>query len=484
MKTLAQFRRFGPAHSMVVVATLLASCETTAPSSALIAVKPMCTVLCEVTSTDVSGWNGQIFVSERTDSAVDHGFTAFRSMANPRGSTDRRVSMISGTGVRDTYGISEAWLQEKTGVDEIYRAQATPAFLIDSGTATQNGSSWTISFQRRDGVWRERSGSFDGSQIDDPETAATTVPQLMPVGYASPLMFACAGVRTADGTERTTALYEVTSTTGIKYLQDVLNGDDKGYRWSDGLLGPNILPMVSGPGDPIRKGIVQCAMVQQGEDATSRELHMIAIANGVLYHATASNFSPVQTVSSSGGFSRFHTVSGWGDVGAVLGGGHGTITSAAVVAHPSSISIFFVAETSGVYRLWHTVRFSSDGSWRPVREVLALSGDLPSGSAFPIFVSAGICPQLGATVWDQSTTETLIALRGRDPLLFPSALAVRVVRVVQTAKQWSPLINGFYSPSQLIPIGTSLSATNATGPRFLMRRVVVAARPFSDNAKP
>jgi hypothetical protein len=290
----------------------------------------------------------------------------------------------------------------------------------------------------------------------------------MPVGYTSPLMFACAGGRTADDAERTTLLYEVTNPSGIVFHQDLLNGDAKGYRGPDGLATANILPMVSGPGDPIRKGIVQCATVQQGDDAATRELHMIAIQNGALYHSLANNYSPVQTFQA---MSRFHTVSSWGNVGAVLGGNFGNITSAAIVAHPSAISVFFVGELGGVYRLWHTVRFSSDGSWRPAKDVLALSGE-PLGRTAPFLVSAGICPELGAAVWDESTTETLVALR-----LSVAPPAVGVIRVAKTARQWAPGVNGFYSPMRTIPTGPM-------GSTFLLRNVSVAARPFRDNATP
>jgi hypothetical protein len=303
----------------------------------------------------------------------------------------------------------------------------------------------------------------------------------MPVGMANAFVFACAGALTADSTERSTLLYEVTNPSGLTFVQDLLNGDSKGFRNETGTPVTAILSPIAGPGDPIRNGIVQCAMTQQDDLVATRELHMIAIVNGVLYHSLASNFGPTQSHPT---LNRFRTVSGWGDVGAALGGGYGTITSAAVVANPSSISVFFVAKDNGVYHLWHTVRFSADGSWRPVKDVLALSGDAPSGSAFPIFVSAGVCPELGAAVWDQSTTETLIALRGGDPLIFPSPLAVKVIRVVAQPRQWAPGVDGFYSPSRQIPIGPLLGATTATAPMYLLRRVIVSARPFRDDAMP
>ncbi|HKT61121.1 MAG TPA: hypothetical protein VJQ46_13805 [Gemmatimonadales bacterium] len=451
----------------VLSVPLLAGCQSTGPIKHPLAIEPRCTLLCAVWTTNETAWNGQVFVSERLDPSVPHGFTAFRPMAGPRGSTDVNVYGSSVTGFKDTYGISEAWLRSP-GAHEVYRGQATPAYRNVSTGQDYHGSSWNIFRQLGDGVWFQKSSNATDTQIDDPDAAAGRVPQFMPVGQNSPTMFACAGGYTADGAERTTILIDATPTTGATFVQDVLNGDDRGYRDANGQPTSNILPLASGPGDPIRKGVVYCAMTQQGEDVSTRELHMVAIQNGVLYHAMASNFSPVATFQ---GMSRFHTMSKWGNVGAVLGGNFGTITSVAIVAYPRAIGVFFVAQLGGVYRLWHTVRFSADGTWRPAKDVLLLSGDAPVGRTAPFFVSAGLCPEMGAAQWDDSNTETLLAVWSG-----PMPMTVGVVRVVTTSRTWTPTVTGFYSPLQMVPLG------GMSDPQYWLRGVAVSARPFRDDA--
>jgi hypothetical protein len=442
----------------------------------------MCTILCEVASTSVISWNGQVFVSERVDPNVDHGFTAFRPMSNPRGNP--AIGYTNPTGVPDTYGISEAWLR-RPGAPEVHRAQATNAPRITSAGPDDWASAWNIRAQDASGTWSGVFGTGSanrGAEPDPPEVGAITVPRFMPVGLANPQMFACAGARTEDNAERTTWLIESTAPSaargtsgGIMLIQDLLNGDDRFVPNAPGTpIGPATppTPPVSGPGIPIRNGSVQCAMPQLDDDLATRELHMLAIDNGVLYHSMASNFGPV-TSGDGSTFSRFRTVSGWGEVGLALGGGFGTIISAAIVAHPRAISVFFVAESGGRYRLWHTVRFSAGGgSWRTVKDVLALSGDAPTGTVYPFQVSAGICPELGAFVWDAATTETLVALRGG-----PNPLEVLVIRVVSTPRQWRAGVYGDYSPWKSVPSGT-LSG------QFILRNVVVTARPFRDDAAP
>lgn len=198
----------------------------------------------------------------------------------------------------------------------------------------------------------------------------------------------------------------------------------------------------------------------------------LAIHNGVLYHSMASTFEP------AGGrtFSRFRTVSPWGDVGQALGGGFGTITSAAIVAQPRAVNVFFVAESGGRTRLWHGVRFSAGGgSWRPPKNVLALSGDAPTGSVYSYEVSAGICPEFGAAVWDAQSTELLVALKGG-----PNPSEVLVIRVVSAPRQWRAGVNGLYSPWQSLPSIPPDSSNNG----FIPGNIVITARPFRDNSTP
>jgi hypothetical protein len=216
-------------------------------------------------------------------------------------------------------------------------------------------------------------------------------------------------------------------------------------------------------------------MTQVDDDLATRELHMLAIRNGALYHSMASNFGPV-TDGNGQVFNRFRTVSGWGDVGQVLGGGFGNISSAAIVARPSAIHVFFIAESGGRYRLWHAVRFSAGGgSWRRPVDVLSSSGDAPNGSVYSYKVSAGICPTFGATVWDAQNTELLVTLLGG-----PSGFEVLVIRVVSAPRQWGAGVNGVYSPWRSLP-GIPADAFNYP---FIPQDVVVTARPFRDNATP
>ena len=66
------------------------------------------------------------------------------------------------------------------------------------------------------------------------------------------------------------------------------------------------------------------------------------------------------------------------------------------------MSVLFVAESGGRYRLWRAVRFSAGGgSWRPAEDVMRLSGDWPAGHVDSWQVAAGMCPPLGATAWTE-----------------------------------------------------------------------------------
>jgi hypothetical protein len=219
-------------------------------------------------------------------------------------------------------------------------------------------------------------------------------------------------------------------------------------------------------------------MLQAGDDVSTRELHMVAIDHGTLYHSVASNFGRVTSGSGSFTFNRFRTVGPWNDVGQALGGSFGNVISASVVAsRPGAISVFFVAGLGGVYRLWHAVRFSPKGSWRPADDVLRLSGDAPAGTVYPWQVSAGACPPLGATDWTTQNTELLIALWGGGP----NPAEVAVIRVLSSPRQFTPTVTGIYSPfrSLLLPRSSDDAARNTT-----VSNVIVSARPFRDNATP
>jgi hypothetical protein len=206
-------------------------------------------------------------------------------------------------------------------------------------------------------------------------------------------------------------------------------------------------------------------MTQLGDNVATRELHMLAIRGGSLYHSMASNFGP-STDGNGKVTNRFLTSSSWGDVGQALGGGYGTITSAAIVAQPTSVHVFFVAESRGRSRLWHAVRTSPSGAWDPPVDVLARSGDAPGGSVYSFKVSAGVCPKFGAAVWDSQTTEILIALLGgSNPYEIP------VIRYD---------MNGAYSAWRSLP-DLPKDKLNYS---FIPTNVVITVRPFRDDAVP
>lgn len=443
-----------------------------------VSITPTCTILCPARATNTAAWNGQVFVSERTDPNGPHNFGTFRPMSPPLGNPSIGF-VLAATGVPDTYGISEAWLR-RPGAAEVHRAQATRAGRSTSSGPDFFGSAWNITAQNASGSWSAvGAGTANrGDEPDDPEVATLTVPQLMPVGVATTQMFACAGGRAQNNGGRTTWLIESLGPTDgsrVTFIQDLLYGDDYFVPNSPGpIIGPPTppTPTMSGPGDQSGTGSVKCAMTQLDDDLASRELHMLAIRNGVLYHSMANNFGPV-TDGNGQVFSRFRAISAWGDVGSVLGGAFGNITSAAIVAQPSAVNVFFMAESGGRYRLWHTVRFSAGGgSWRPPVDVFARAGIAANGVVDLFKVSAGVCPEFGATDWNAQNTEFLVALL--------SGSTVNVIRVVTTARFWAPGVNGVYSPWQSLPVIPPDSLNNP----FVPRDVAITGRPFRDNATP
>lgn len=419
-----------------------------------------------------------VLVSERTDTSRDHGFTRFRGIAGPRGNSALGFTP-------DVYGYSEAWLRNPAA-PEVHRAQVSPALARGAATPTSprpedfKGSAWSLQAQDARGAWSPVFATSQKRTEDrtaDLAAAGREVPQLMPVGLATAQMFGCAGELTENERERTTWLVESIAPNaarsvrgGVTFIQDMLNGDDYFVRNAPGpLVGPANppTPAVSGPGNPIRRGAVKCAMRQLEDNLATRELHMLAIDNGVLYHAMASNWGPV-TSGSGSTFSRFRTVSPWGNVGQVLGGTFGTIVSAAIVSHPNAVSVLFVAESGGRYRLWRAVRFSAGGgSWRPAEDVMRLSGDWTAGHAESWQVAAGMCPPLGATAWTEQNTELVIALWGREDF------EVLVVRAPPT---------GIYSG--LRSLGFLSTSSIAAARSFNVPSLIVTARPFPDNAVP
>ena len=472
----------------------------------------MCTLFCNAydrTFIDADGrvspaWNGSLFVADRTDPSTGSNFTPLRATSGDQGEPigDTRIggrfdARPPGDAYKpskfDAYAISEAW-QRFPGSPVVWRALATPASR-DTGTGSDTlGSAWQIDAQNAAGRWPNTlamlgTGSANsGSEADDPDTAALAVPQLMSVGVSEPQVFACAGERTQNDAGRTTWLLEaIPPDVGrgngrVEGIQDLLYGDDKWVRPPSEPLSPAPTapptPTIRGPGDPSGGwGAVQCAMTQVEDDRATRELHMISVAKGHLSHAMASGWGTA-TNDNGTSFNRFGAISRWSDVSQQLGVNFGTITSAAIVARPSAISVFFLAAAGGRYRLWHTVRFP-DGSWRPAKDVLALSGDAPTGVVRELRgVAAANCPAYGADVWDASSTETTVAIWTGDPgNNIPNQ--VLVIRVVPTPQQWQTGTTGVYAPWQNVPIGEV-----GSDPRLVLRSVAVTARPFPNDVWP
>jgi hypothetical protein len=450
------------------------SCRARPGGATALAVNPAGTILCMVgNQLLIEENNGRVFVSEEISSADDSHFAPFRSMSPPLGNP---AVLVNSTGVPDTYAVSEVW-QRFPGSPVVFRGEATPATRhTTDGTTDSAGSAWTIQAQDATGAWSGVLGSGSahngGDERDTPETGALYVPQLMTVGVANPQVFACAGGRTQDGRARTTWLLEAiapNAARGVRgsapRIQDVLYGDRYFAPPPSEPLAPPPpttppTPPVAGAGDSTKWGeVTQCAMRQVGDDLTTRRLHMILVSNGHLFHSMASDWG---TAFDGNGtpFSRFRAVSPWEDIEQATGVRYGPVSSATIVAQPNGVSIFFTAAAGGVYRIWHLVMLPG-GTWRPAKDVLALSGDAPNGTVYEFNVAAGRCPKYGAGVWDESSTETVLALWGGS-----TQKEVLIIRVSTDGST--------YSAWQGVPLGQM-------GGSFYLRDVRVTGRPFRDD---
>lgn len=452
---------------------MLTGCGSTGGTSPNLAETPMCTIL--ASSIMLNPLSAMALVSERTDSTTPHGFTRFRGIAVPRGNP--AVGFTP-----DNYGISEAWTRNTAG-SVVVRGQSHPARRGNTGPFS--ASAWTINTQDARGIWSPPIRTLSaqrGSEIDDPVAGSLTTPQLMPVGIATPQVFGCAGERSEDEAVRSTWLIEVTpanSRSGtqarVDLIQDLLNGDDRFVRNPSvplGGIGPNVppTPRINGlPGHPVREGSVKCTMMQFEDDVATRELHMVALRNGMLYHSMASNFSAA-TRSTGLTFSRFNTVSTWGDVGGALGGNFGNIVDVALVARPNAVSVFFVAESGGTYKLWHAVRFSAHGgSWRPADDVFAKIGIFPRGRIDKFRIAAGMCP----TLENPYSSELVYAMWVGDRDL-------HIGRMVSTPRQWTADVHGIYS--HLFDLSRLKGGTSDTSRQSRIENMQILARPFRDDA--
>jgi hypothetical protein len=228
---------------------------------------------------------------------------------------------------------------------------------------------------------------------------------------------------------------------------------------------PPVPTILNRPGHPVTQGSVRCAMTQDGDNVATRELHMLTISNGALYHSMASSFGPAVTDGGTGStINRFRTVSPWAEVGPVLGGGFGPIVDATIFAsRPTAVSMFFTAGSGNAFKVWHAVRFSANGgSWRPADDVLALNGGRPGGSpaGLPVRVAAGNCPVPGRP----QDTELVYVLWNSEE---------RVILLGRWTGTYSPL----FDLSRLIA-GSSDTRNNT------IQDMAIVARPFRDDAKP
>ena len=427
-------------------ALLQTACTTpgSTPGRAMLPVDPTCTIL--GVSSLKNTTNDSPIVSRRSpsDPFAVGGFTSFRS----QGSNGNPP--VSGNS--DAYAISEAWFR-RPGNAAVVQAQVHGA--PRQGATDSLASAWSIRAQDATGA----SGPFfavrsanRGNEIDDSAAAALTVPQLMTVGTGNLQMFACAGLRTQDGTARSTWLIEIfppsnasDSSGRIATVQDMLYGDDRFVPNAPGpLIGPANppSPRVTGPGDQTGNGYAQCAMTQLNDDLATRELHMIALRGGRLYHSMASGFGPATNGSGLVVGNRFSTISGWADVGTALGMNFGNIQNATIVAsRPTAVSLLFQAESGGRNRLWHAARLSpSGGSWRPADDVTAASGASLTGLVEPWNVAAGMCPSPDTP----NAPDELTYITWNNTGTF-------LGRVVSTPRTWAPGIAGIYSPLERIP---------------------------------
>lgn len=465
---------------LCAITLLLSACNTTGtpgtpgtPASPPLAVAPMCS-LSKTASTVAPEWAGTS-VSARIDNAVLHGFTPGRQAANPRGNPALGFTP-------DMYAFREAWLRNPFA-PAVFRGQSHP--LKRERHDDFKASAWTIHVQDARGAWSAiGAGTANaGDEEDDPDTAARMAPQLMPVGMAEPHMFACVGTRTDNDAVRTTMLVEALPATSqraarVDRIQDLVYGDDHFLPNAPGILiGPARPPSprvpAIGPRGP--DGHLQCAMTQAGDDVATRELHMIGIDGGRLYHAMANRYG---TATFDGGSTteRFAGVSQWGDVANALGTDFGEIVDAVVIAsRPTAISVLFVARKDGGYKLWHAARYAS-GAWRPADDVLALGDNRPRGLPNPFRVAAGMCPLFGPENDGSGSAddELIYALYApRDMLVMG--------RMVSTPRAWSPGLFGSYSP--LTDIGRVFPGSSDEAQRqYAVRDVAIATRPFRDDA--
>ena len=416
-----------PSPIVMFVGLALVGCSSgpssqTPPDPQPRAIDAMCVLDADVFTTTVTGLNQKVFSAPR-DSTSNSTFGDFRPIAGPFGNSSLGNTNLDN--LPSVYAISETWFR---GIvfNEAVRADVEPAFRTDATgervngeTSSGTGVRWDVFAQDFTGAWKGMFPNFrhsayksDEFAVGDQPTTIAQLPQWMHTGEASPQLFFCAGEITTDGAESTTSLFEYTpvgrnsrARPDIMEIQDVLNGDDRFVPDpppDPPLGGRRVAPPVPGISAPtpgmIFNQIVQCAMTQNGDDVTSRRLHLVTINGSQLLHAMLSNFGPVTQLSSTGStstFSRFRTISPWQEIrGRFPAISFGSLDHVAAVAtgRDNILQIFFVAHgNDGRYRLWHTTRFDNDFFSTPV-DVLSASGDSNTGTIYDMPITASFCP--------------------------------------------------------------------------------------------
>lgn len=447
---------------VVMAALLQVSCTTPSGGSGTppLAINPACNILA-VSSLQNNTVDTPIAAKRSSGPNTIGGFTSFLSLSGA-----------------DAYGISEAWFH-RPGNASVVRAQSHAA--PRRGATDSLASAWSMRAQDAMGTWSPvfAVGSANpGNEIDDSAAGSLTTPQLMTVGNATLQMFACVGGRTEGNTGRTTWLIEVfppnvaAGTRGsISSVQDVLYGDDHFLPNAPGpLIGPAHppTPNVHGPGDQLRNGHAQCAMTQLDDDVTTRELHMLVVDRGHLYHSMANGFGPARDDNGFVVGNRFSMISPWADVSTALGANFGNVENATLVARPRAVSVIFESvDNASRHRLWHAVRFSANGgSWRPADDVTADSGASLTGLVESWNVAAGICPNFEQM---PNAPDELDYITWNNTGTFFG-------RIVTTPRTWAPGITGIYSP--LTRISGILVLPNDPNRRNVVQTPSLFTRPF------
>jgi hypothetical protein len=217
-------------------------------------------------------------------------------------------------------------------------------------------------------------------------------------------------------------------------------------------------------------------MTQVGDDLNTRQLNMLTIRDGRLYHSTASEWSEATNFRGNT-FMRFKTETAWANVGdAVPISGY--VTDVAAVAGERQLDVFIVTiDSHGTTQVIHTLRRQSDGAWSHPKDVLAESG-INVSSSFPVHIAAGVCPkELGSA--NHSDTGPSYAVPNSDVMIvLYDSITIQAVRVFYQRGFGTRYISAGNVP---IPTSESVPSPPPFPKRFVVRHITVATRPFPDS---